>query len=491
MELNGRKPTLAEEFAAGTRTSADVRAAWEAAGPIAYLPELSPREQVLASERAVLGSAIWSAGDAIEAAGILSDNHFSDGAHANVFAAVMRLADAGDPVDPASVLSVLAAAGQLDKVSAPGLGSGGAFLHSLIERRGDVKYHAAKVLADYRRRATALALKQCVQITETPGWDPDSHLDEIRKRVEDATAFAGTSALRANSETVDEVLDVLERDVDPGLSTGYPDLDGALGGLRPGELIVIGGRPGQGKSLLGLCIADHVGTRLGLPVLFSSLEMTEEQLTVRRIAAEAGVPLVNLVRHQVAEDDWDRIHRAHDRLTATGLHVDDTPKVSFAHIRGRFQAMARTGNAPRLLVIDYLGFMAPPTSESRQQAVAELARQAHDTAREFSIPVILLAQLNRLVESRSDKLPALSDLRESGEIEQSADIVILLHREDAYAPESPRAGEIDLLVRKNRQGPQCTVTLAFQGHYGRIVSMSRDGAPRDAWSPSSSLRGTQ
>jgi replicative DNA helicase len=480
MEDGGHKPTLAEEFRAGTRTSADVRAAFDGALPVDYLPEPSPREEVLAAERAVLGSVIWSADAALEAASILTDSHFSDGAHANVFAAVMRLADAGDPVGPAAVLAELAAAGQLEKVFAPGLGSGGVFLHSLIERRGDVKYHAAKVLADYRRRAAALALKQCVQITETPGWDPDVHLDEIRKRIEDATAFAGASALRANSETVDEVLDVLERDIDPGLSTGYPDLDGALGGLRPGELTVIGGRPGQGKSLLGLCIADHVGTRLGLPVLFSSLEMTEEQLTVRRIAAEAGVPLVNLVRHQVAGDDWDRIARAHGRLTATGLHVDDTPKVSFAHIRGRLQAMARTGNAARLLVIDYLGFMAAPTSESRQQAVAELARQAHDTAREFSIPVILLAQLNRLVESRSDKLPALSDLRESGEIEQSADIVILLHREDAYVPESARAGEVDLLIRKNRQGTQCTVTLAFQGHYGRIVSMSRDWTPHAA-----------
>jgi replicative DNA helicase len=483
MGENGHRPTAADIRAGYQATAADVRAGWEAAGPIIYLPELSPREEVLAAERAVLGSAIWSADAALEAVAVLSDNHFSDGAHANVFAAVMRLTDAGDPVGPASVLSELARTGELDKVSAAGLGSGGAYLHSLIERRGDVRYHAAKVLADYRRRAAGLALKQCVQITESAGWDPDVHLDEIRKRVEDATAFAGTSALRANSETVDEVLDVLERDIDPGLSTGYPDLDGALGGLRPGELTVIGGRPGQGKSLLGLCIADHVGTRLGLPVLFSSLEMTEEQLTVRRIAAEAGVPLVNLVRHQVAEDDWDRITRAHDRLTATGLHVDDTPKVSFAHIRGRLQAMARTGNAARLLVIDYLGFMAPPTSESRQQAVAELARQAHDTAREFAIPVILLAQLNRLVESRSDKQPALSDLRESGEIEQSADIVILLHREDAYVPESPRAGEIDLIIRKNRQGPLCTVTLLFQGHYGRIVSMSRE------WSPSSSLGG--
>ena len=280
------------------------------------------------------------------------------------------------------------------------------------------------------------------------------------------------------------MLSRLEDAGEPGLTTGYTDLDLALGGLRPGNLIVIGGRPGHGKSLLGLCIADHVGTRLGLPVLFSSLEMLEAELTERRISATARVPLYGIVRHQVSDADWDRIHRVQDRLTETSLHVDDTSPASPAHIRGRLRAMARTGKAARLLVIDYLGYMDAPKAESRQQAVAELARAAKNIARDFNIPVILLAQLNRGPESRAEKPPRPSDLRESGEIEQSADIVILLHREDAYEPESPRAGEIDLVLGKNRQGPQTTVTLAFQGHYGRIVSMAREDQDPDNWSPS-------
>lgn len=474
MSENGSRPT-----------AADVAAAFGESGPVIYLVSGGGREAVLASERALLGSVIQSAANAAEAAALLRPEQFDSPAHHLVFEAVMRLADAGDPIEPASVLTELARAGTLAKVGAKGMGTGAAYLHDLMQRAGDVGYHARKILDDWHRRNAALMLKSCQQITEAEDWDPDTHLDEIRQRVMDATAFAGPSALRSNTEAVTEVLNALEHDVDPGLSTGYPDLDDAIGGLRPCELVVVGGRPGNGKSLIGLCIADHVGTRLGLPVLFSSLEMTEEQLTQRRIAALAKVPLVNIVRHQATEDDWHRIARVHDKLTTTKLHVDDTPRVSFARIRSRLRAMARTGNEARLLVIDYLGFMAEPKTESRQQAVAELARQAHDTARDFSIPVILLAQLNRLVESRSDKTPLLSDLRESGEIEQSADIVILLHREDAYERESPRAGEIDLIVRKNRQGPLCTVTLAFQGHYGRIVSMASDDEYPYEWSPSS------
>jgi len=472
----------------GTRpTAADVSAAFDEAGPVLYLVSPGHREEVLASERALLSSVIQSPEHAAEAITVLTAAHFDLPAHQLVFEAVIRLADAGDPVEPASVMAELAAAGTLSKIGAKGMGSGAAYLHDLMQYAGDVEYHARKITADWQRRNAALVLKSCQQITEAGDWDPDVHLDQIRKRVEDATAFTGPGALRLNSETVAEVLDGLEQGLDPGLSTGYPDLDDAIGGLRPCELIVFGGRPGNGKSLIGLCIADHVGTDLGLPVLFASLEMTEEQLTQRRIAAEARVPLVNIVRHQVTEDDWNRIARSHGKLSETQLRVDDTPKVSFGHIRGRLRAMARMGSPARLLVIDYLGFMAPPTAESRQQAVAELARQAHDTAREFAIPVVLLAQLNRLVEARSDKVPLLSDLRESGEIEQSADIVILLHREDAYERESPRAGEIDLIIRKNRQGPQATVTLAFQGHYGRIVSMSRDDRDPSNWSPSAAI----
>lgn len=430
-----------------------------------------PEDAGIVSERAVLGAVLQSAEAAHEAAAILSPEHFRFGAHELVFRAAVKLADGGQPVEPASVLSELGAAGQLARVGDRNLGTGGAFLHSLIERAGSVGYHAPKVRAAWQQRNVAMVLKSCEGIAAAQDWDPDTHLDQIRKLVEDATAFTGTTALLRQSEAVLEVLDSLEDGIEPGLKTGYPDLDDAIGGLRPGELIVVAARPGGGKSLLALCIADYVATDLDLPVLFASLEMSNEELTQRRISAITRVPLDHIVRHQLGEDDWGRIARAQDKLTGTRLVVDETSKQSLSHIRGQLRGMERTGNRARLLVIDYLGYMAPPDTESRQQAVAALARGAKDIARDHGIPVILLAQLNRGPEHRQDKRPIPADLRESGEIEQSADIILLLHREDQYEPESKRAGEVDVIVSKSRQGRQCTVALSFQGHYGRIKNL--------------------
>jgi replicative DNA helicase len=435
----------------------------------------------IVAEQAVLGTAIQSAQGAAEALAVLQPEMFRRNAHKVVFEAVQRLVAAGDPVDPTTVLGELGRMGLLAKVGAPGMGSGGAFLHSLMQRAGAVSYHAPKVAAAAQRDRILEGLARCRGIAESTAFDPGEHVEQIRKIIDDATAVSAPSRLRPNSEAVMEVLAALETEAAHGLPTGYPDLDEAIGALRDGEVTVVAGRPGGGKSLLGFCIADHVGTRLGLPVLFSSLEMTETELTARRIAATAKVPLHNIVRRQVGDSEWDMIDRAMDRLTDTQLYVDDTPGAGLAHIRGRLRAMERTGNAARLLVIDYLGYVAAPKAESRQQAVAELARGVKIIAREFSIPVILAAQLNRGPEHRSDKVPTMADLRESGEIEQSADIVILLNRPDGGDPESPRAGEIDLIIDKNRQGKRCTVTLLFQGHYGRIVSMS------SGWSPTAAI----
>lgn len=434
--------------------------------------EPPPDGPEIIAEKAVLGAAIRSDDGAAEALAILRPEYFSRSAHRVVFEAVQRLADAGDPVEPMSVMSELTRTGMLSKVGARGMGSGGAFLHSLMLHAGSVAYHAPIVAAAARRERIRNALVSCESIAGGAGFDPEVHLEQIRALIDEAAAFAAPVDLRPNSEAVVRVLGALEEGAEPGLPTGYPDLDDCIGGLRPGALVVIGARPGCGKTLLGFCIADHIGTRLKFPVLFSSLEMTEDELTERRIAAEAKVPLHSIVRHQVSDYEWEAIRRAQDRLLDTQLYVDDTSKASLAYIRGRVRSLARTGNMPRLVVIDYLGFIDGPQSESRQQAVAALARGAKNLAREFSIPVILLAQLNRGPEHRSDKAPLSSDLRESGEIEQTADIVILLHREDVNEREHPRAGEIDLLIRKNRQGPQATLTMAFQGHYGRIVSMA-------------------
>lgn len=446
--------------------------------------EDEPEGPEVIAERAILGTAIQSSDAAAQALALLRPEFFSRNAHRVVFEAVERLADAGDKVEPASVMTELARAGMLAKVRAPGMGDGGAFLHSLAQHAGSIAYHAPVVTAAARQRNIQAALASCRQIAASEGFDPAAHPEQIRKIIEDATAYAEASPLRPNSETVLEVLDALENAADPGLPTGYPDLDDAIGGLRPGEVIVIGGRPGDGKTLVALCIADHVASHLRVPVLFASLEMTEEELTRRRISAAAKVPVHDIVRHQVSDAQWERIFQAKDRLLDTLLFIDDTDQASLGHIRGQLRAMARSGNPARLLVIDYLGFMAAPRAESRQQAVAELTKGVKGVAREFAIPVILLAQLNRGLESRADKVPVLADLRESGEIEQTGHIVILLYREDARNPESPRAGEIDLVIRKNRQGPLCTVTLLFQGHYGRVVSFeSRE------WTPASALGG--
>jgi len=461
-------------------TPEDVRARFAV---VESYDETRADDPVAESERAVLGSSIQSAAATLEAAATLSPENFASGSHETVFRAAVKLADAGQPVEPASVLSELAAAGLLARVGGGNLGTGGTFLHSLMERAGSVTYHAPKVLAAWQQRNVALTLRSCAQIAAGEGFDPDIHLDQIRKLIEDATAFTGATALRHQSETVVEVLDALEAGAETGLSTGYPDLDDAIGGLRPRDLVVVAGRPGGGKTLLGLCLADHAATDLGMPVLFASLEMSNEELTQRRISSIARVPLDHIVRHKATEDDWHRIARAQDKLIGTRLIVDETSRQSLAHIRGQLRSLERTGSKPRLLVIDYLGYMAAPGAESRQQEVAALARGAKDIARDHEIPVILLAQLNRGPEHRQDKRPVPADLRESGEIEQSADIILLLHREDQYQQESPRAGEIDVIVSKNRQGGQCVVALSFQGHYGCIKSLGHD------WSPSSAIGG--
>lgn len=463
-------------------------------------PDPGRTPDVEAAERAVLGTIITSRTAAEAVTAILDgDDCFASAIHQAVYAAVRYLTENGLPltvehltkggqsVDVPSVLRRLAVAEQGVWRS----GQAGVILAGLIEcATPSYAAHAQTVLRAARQRRTLAALTSALQIASGPGFDPDDGGDMILKLIGDATAGTVKADLRTQDEILTGVIDQLERGIEPGLRTGYSDLDRVLGGLRPGTLIVVGARPGMGKTIIGGGIAEHVSARLGLPVLFASMEMTAEELMLRRMAATATVPLDSLVRHSLSDGDWDRLNRAHDRLAGSALIVDDEDHVSLAHIRARLRGMERAGNRARMLVIDYLGLFREPKAENRQNAVAELARGCKHLAREFAIPVVLLAQVRRAAESRTDKIPGLSDLRESGEIEQAADVVLLLHREDYYERESPRAGELDVIIAKNRQGPQTTVTLCFQGHYGRIVGM----APEDCdtgreWTPTSMVGG--
>ena len=454
------------------------------------LPALSDAD--VAHERAVLGSVLTFPGELDEAAAVLKPEHFGLGAHHLVFAAMLRLSEAGVPADPAAVLGELTRAGTVTKVGAPDGGTAGAYLHTLMQSWGSIAAHAPRVLAAWQVRNARLSLLSAVQIAFSPACDPDTHFDQIRQLVDDATAGMANGELKSQADILTDVLDDLQNGVTPGVPTGFADLDDAIGSLRPGTLTVIGARPAVGKTALAMTIADHIASRCGLAGLFSSLEMSPAELMHRRIAATAKVSMDALTKHQLSERDWDRISAAHDRLASSPMVVDGKEGASLSHIRAQLRSLARGDNPPRWAVIDQLGLMDAGRAENRQVAVAGLSRGLKNLAREFGIPVLLLVQINRGPEQRTDKVPVMSDLRESGQIEADADIVLLLHREDYYERESPRAGEVDVIVAKNRQGPQTTVTLAFQGHYARMVSMAKDDAAPsagDAWSAASDFRG--
>ena len=261
--------------------------------------------------------------------------------------------------------------------------------------------------------------------------------------------------------------------IEDRVPTGFMDLDSLFGGgFKRGQFAVIGARPAMGKSTLAADFARAAAIRNKIPTLFESLEMTSEELSDRILSAEARIAHHHLQQGVATDEDMKRAARRAPDIAAAPLWINDAALLSLPVLRGRIRNLVRTQGL-RLVIVDYLQLMQAPKSENRQQAVAEISRNLKLIAKDFDITVVVLCQLNRGPEQRQEKKPMVSDLRESGAIEQDADIVILLHRDDAYDRESPRAGEADLIVGKHRGGPTATITVAFQGHYSRFVDMAQ------------------
>jgi replicative DNA helicase len=259
-----------------------------------------------------------------------------------------------------------------------------------------------------------------------------------------------------------------------GIPTGFAELDELTNGLHPGQLIIVAARPALGKSTLALDFARACSIKHNLPSVIFSLEMGRNEIAMRLLSAEARVALHHMRSGSMTDEDWTRLARQMPAVTEAPLYIDDSPNLSMMEIRAKCRRLKQR-NDLQMIVIDYLQLMQTGGSrrpESRQQEVSEMSRNLKLLAKELEVPVIALSQLNRGPEQRTDKKPMVSDLRESGSIEQDADMVILLHREDAYEKESPRAGEADLIVAKHRNGPTATITVAFQGHYSRFVDMA-------------------
>jgi replicative DNA helicase len=310
--------------------------------------------------------------------------------------------------------------------------------------------------------------------------------DDVTKTVDQAEAMVFEVAQRRTTDTMAPLSDLLHDNLDhleevvnrgqriTGLPTGFYDLDELLSGLQPNALYVVGARPSMGKTALALSMASNAAIETGRPVLVFSLEMGQLELTQRLLCAEARVNSRNVRTGQLTEADWGKIAHATGRLADAPIWIDDNPNVTIMEIRSKARRLRSRLGDLGLIVVDYLQLMTGRSNaENRQVEVSEISRGLKILARELQTPVVALSQLSRQLEMRADKRPMLADLRESGSIEQDADVVMFIYRDEVYNMESTERGTAEILVSKHRNGPTGMVRLAFLDHYTKFANMAR------------------
>lgn len=430
------------------------------------------RPRDIPSERSVLGAMMLSVDAAAECVTILAPEDFYRPTHGDLFATIAGLVDQGKPTDPLAV----AAAYEPRKLMRLG---GAPYLHTLISgvpTAVNAVYYA-EIVRDRSLRAQMLDAGARIRQLATQGsiGDTAAVLGRAQETIEALTRGAARDDADGAwiASAIADELDAWEQPQEAGLATGYTDLDDLLGGLGAGQFVIVAGRPGIGKSVVATDVGRHAAER-GAAVLHFSLEMSRREVMKRHIAAMAKVRLRDINQRSWTAHERTLMAAKAAELRETCYRIEDGANVTMAVIRAKARAMARSQTGLNLLIVDYLQLLeSGGRVESRQQEVSEFSRALKLLAKELGIPIVALCQLNRGPEQRNDKRPQLSDLRESGSLEQDADIVILLNRPDAYERDDPRAGEADLIVAKHRNGPTATITVGHQLHYARFVDIAR------------------
>ncbi|MEV0244902.1 replicative DNA helicase [Streptomyces sp. NPDC050674] len=435
------------------------------------------------AERRALGACLLAtpAYDPVaDVARAVREGDWYEPAHQLVWSAVQRLHGHGRPTGVPAVEAELRSTGNLERAGGP---AGLAQIASTACSPAEAGHYANLVhgYAQVRRYQEALVRGMQGARMADPLSVPDTiaaHQAELEHLAADDQG--DDDAFGRFGDHLDAHLDSLAVSVPPSAVTGFTDLDDLMK-LMPGQMILVAARPAMGKSAFALGVAT-ANARKGGPTLVHSLEMGRAEVSNRILSARARVAFHHIRDgvDSLTQDDWDRLDRHTPELRDLPLWMDYSARVSPARIRSRIKTIVReTGRAP-LVVVDYLGLMQTDQRDSRQspyERVSEISRELKILASDTGAVIIALAQLNRGPEQRQDKRPAVSDLRDSGALEQDADAIILLHREDYYEPESERAGETDLIVAKHRNGPTATVTVAHQFHYSRLRDMSSAEEP--------------
>ena len=449
-----------------------------APGSVARMPPTGARipPHDLDAEESLLGAMLLSTDAVAAAIEICNAADFYKPAHAHIFNAIVSLFNAGSPVDAVTVADELRRAGVLGEVGEPTMLVG---LQANTPSLANAAHYARIVEEHALLRRLIRVAGDLAEMGYSVPEDVTAAIDEAERLVFDLAERRTADSINSLHNLIGPSLDRIEElsrrsSRITGVATGYAGVDDILAGLQPASLTIVGARPAMGKTSFALGMLAHVGAVLRRPALLFSLEMGHLELTQRLLASEARVDSQRMRTGHLHESDWAKVGAAVSRLSESAIFIDESPHVTVMDIRARARRLKKSEGDLGIVVVDYLQLMTGRgRAENRQVEVAEISRGLKILARELECPVVALSQLSRGLEARQDKRPMLSDLRESGSLEQDADVVMFIYREEQYDPDTPidRRGIAEIIVAKHRNGPTGSTHLVFLNQYARFENL--------------------
>mgnify|MGYP000402616374 FL=1 len=427
------------------------------------------------AEQSALGGMLLSQEACAEVFESVKGSDFYAPKHELIFEAVANLFGKGEPIDVITVTDELMKQGNLVKAGSAD------YLHtltSIVPTAANAAFYAKIVQEKATLRRLVEVGTKIAQLGYANEGDVEALVNEAQERVYQVGGASVTEDYVGLSTSIEAAINEIEsaqkRGGDMvGVPTGFIELDELTHGFHPGQLIIVAARPAVGKSTIALDFARHAAVKADKPTIFFSLEMGRAEIAMRLLSAESSIGLQSMRKGTIGDTEWARLAQVRGQINDAPLFIDDSPNLTLVEIRAKCRRLAQRVGL-KMVVIDYIQLMTSGKKvESRQQEVSEFSRALKLLAKELQVPVIALSQLNRQAEQTKDKKPEISHLRESGSLEQDADVVILLHREGIGEREHPRAGEADIILAKQRSGPTGTVTVAFQGQYSRFMNMKQ------------------
>lgn len=432
--------------------------------------------QSLEAEASVLGGILLENEAINRVLEVLREGDFYREAHRRIFAAAVALYERSEPIDLLTLSETLKNRGELDAVG------GIEYLNSLVNSvptAANIYYYARIIKEKSVLRKLIQRATEIVSLGYTDAGNVDEFLDRAERSIFEISEdrirpsfYPLREIIKSSFKTIEKLYE--KKQLITGVPTGFTRLDELTSGLQPSDLIIIAGRPSMGKTALALNIAQHASIDAGVPAAIFSLEMAKEQLALRMLCSEAKVDAHRLRGGFLGEADWTRLTRAAGSLSEATLFIDDTPGLTALEMRAKSRRLKAEYNLG-LVIVDYLQLMrGRPNSDTREQEISDISRSLKSLAKELNVPVVALSQLNRRVEERGDKRPQLSDLRESGAIEQDADVIIFLYRDEVYnkSEDNPNRGKAEIIIGKQRNGPTDKINLAFLDKFTCFENLS-------------------